>query len=102
MNIGSENYTANSLVVSWSYSGSIGTGAFEVVMIRTSGSTANLGGTQVSQGTTTGSSKTINLPDDIIATAGPKVTYSFEVRVQDAGGATVRVSGWTSASYSTV
>jgi hypothetical protein len=38
--------------------------------------------------------------DDIISRPGPKVTYSYQVRVYDSFGTLLRASEWMSVTYS--
>jgi hypothetical protein len=97
------DYGANQVTVTWVYDGSLGTGTFVVYRIATSGATADLSGSQTNVGTTSGASPASivdNVPDDIISTAGPKVTYSYQVRVYDSFGTLLRVSEWMNVTYS--
>jgi hypothetical protein len=94
--IASVNTGTDTVTVAWSYTGSLGGGDFEVVRIRTPGSMPDLSGGQSGAGTTTGSSLGDVVPDDIDASISPVVTYSYQVRVRDAGGTVLRVSSWES------
>jgi hypothetical protein len=97
------DYALNEVTVSWVYSGDLGTGTFELWRIVTAGATADLSGSQSNRGTTSGASPASivdSVPDDIISTAGPKVTYSYQVRVLDGSGTLLRATEWMSVTYS--
>jgi hypothetical protein len=100
--VSATNYTTNVVTVSFAYTGSLGGGTFEVVRIRTVGSTADYSGSTSSAGITTGTAVNDNVPDDIISTTGPKVTYSYAVRVKDANGVVLRTTNYLDVTYSTV
>jgi hypothetical protein len=98
------NYTTNEITIGWTFTGTLGSGAFDLLRVKTVGSSPDLSGTPTNLGTTTGSSpRTMidTVSEDIISTTGPKYTYSYLVRVLDQFGTVVRTSTWLSLTFST-
>jgi hypothetical protein len=94
------NYSTNQITVHWDSVGSLASGSFELLSLVTIDSTTpDFTGTPVSSGTSTGSSRTTTVSEDIISGAGPKNCYSWAVRVWDGPSGTGNAIG-QSAWYS--
>jgi hypothetical protein len=98
----STDYALDDLVIGWRYTGTLGSGQFDIQWLDQSGVTADLSAAPSHKAYDSVSSSPATYTHDfsglydLQSGAGPKRTFSYQIRVLNSNGDVVSTSGWIS------